>query len=68
MLAPARRYGADVILDEAHATNIHGPEGRGIAVRDGIGQHLAAAVIARLENQMNHWREDFSNTAAVARA
>lgn len=40
----AERYGAGVIVDEAHATGVQGPVGRGIAVRDGIAQHLAAAV------------------------
>jgi 8-amino-7-oxononanoate synthase len=44
ILALAERYGAGVIVDEAHATAVHGPAGRGIAVRDGIVQHLAAAV------------------------
>ena len=40
----AERYGAGVIVDEAHATGVQGPAGRGIAVRDGIAQQLAAAV------------------------
>src|ERR1051325_4485944 len=40
----AERYGAGVIVDEAHATGVQGPAGRGIAVRYGIAQHLAAAV------------------------
>src|SRR5215472_3948850 len=40
----AERYSAGVIVDEAHATGVQGPAGRGIAVRDGIAQHLAAAV------------------------
>ncbi len=40
----AERYVAGVIVDEAHATGVQGPEGRGIGVRDGIAQHLAAAV------------------------
>lgn len=40
----AERYGAGVIVDEAHATGVQGPAGRGIAVRDGIAEHLAAAV------------------------
>ncbi len=44
IFALAERYGAGVIVDEAHATAVHGPTGRGIAVRDGIVQHLAAAV------------------------
>jgi 8-amino-7-oxononanoate synthase len=40
----ADRYGAGVIVDEAHATGVQGPAGRGIAVRYEIAQHLAAAV------------------------
>lgn len=40
----AERYGAGVIVDEAHATGVQGPAGRGITVRDGIAQHLAATV------------------------
>ena len=40
----AERYDAGVIVDEAHATGVQGPAGRGIAVRYGIAQHLAAAV------------------------
>jgi 8-amino-7-oxononanoate synthase len=44
IFALAERYGAGVIVDEAHATAVHGPSGRGIAVRGGIVQHLAAAV------------------------
>ena len=40
----AERYGAGVIVDEAHATGVQGASGRGIAVRDGVTQQLAAAV------------------------
>jgi len=40
----AERHGTGVIVDEAHATGVQGPVGRGIAVRDGIAEHLAAAV------------------------
>ncbi|HKE34238.1 MAG TPA: 8-amino-7-oxononanoate synthase [Candidatus Acidoferrum sp.] len=40
----AEGYGAGVIVDQAHATGVQGPAGRGVAVRDGIAQHLAAAV------------------------
>lgn len=31
ILSLARKYGAEVILDEAHATGVCGPEGRGVA-------------------------------------
>ena len=44
ILKIAERYGAGVIVDEAHATGVQGASGRGIAIRDGIAQHLAAAV------------------------
>lgn len=40
----AERYGAGVIVDEAHATGVQGASGRGIAVRDAVSQQLAAAV------------------------
>lgn len=44
MVRIAERHGAGVIVDEAHATGVHGHAGRGIAVRDGIAQQLAAGV------------------------
>src|SRR5690349_1179436 len=40
----AERYGAGVIVDEAHATGVQGRAGSGIAVRDRVTQQLAAAV------------------------
>ena len=44
MVKIAERYGAGVIVDEAHATGVQGPVGRGIAVRDGMARQLAAGV------------------------
>ncbi|HLZ90153.1 MAG TPA: 8-amino-7-oxononanoate synthase [Candidatus Acidoferrum sp.] len=44
MVKIAERYGAGVIVDEAHATGVQGPFGRGIAVLDGMARQLAAAL------------------------
>jgi 8-amino-7-oxononanoate synthase len=33
LVALAEKYGASVIVDEAHATAVHGPQGRGIAAQ-----------------------------------
>jgi 8-amino-7-oxononanoate synthase len=44
MVKIAERYGAGVIVDEAHATGVQGPAGRGIAFRDEAAQQLAAVV------------------------
>ena len=33
IVALAEKYGASVIIDEAHATAVHGPDGRGIATQ-----------------------------------
>lgn len=42
LLELADRYGAELILDEAHATAVHGPSGRGIAAQiDGVERILA---------------------------
>jgi 8-amino-7-oxononanoate synthase len=44
IFALADRYGAGVIVDEAHATGVHGPSGRGIAAASGCADFLVAAV------------------------
>jgi len=44
IFALADRYGAGVIVDEAHATAVHGPSGRGIAAESGCADFLFAAV------------------------
>jgi 8-amino-7-oxononanoate synthase len=44
MVKIAERYGAGVIVDEAHATGVQGHAGRGIAVRDGVTRQLGAVV------------------------
>jgi 8-amino-7-oxononanoate synthase len=42
LAALAERYGAAVILDEAHATAVHGPAGRGIAAGAGLPPSVVA--------------------------
>jgi len=44
IFALADRYGAGVILDEAHATAVLGPEGRGIAAQFGLVEAAVAIV------------------------
>jgi 8-amino-7-oxononanoate synthase len=40
----AEKYNAVVILDEAHATAVHGPRGRGLAAAEGLTQRVLAIV------------------------
>src|ERR1700722_17564009 len=40
----AEKYHAALILDEAHATGVHGPSGRGLAVAAGISSKLLAII------------------------
>jgi 8-amino-7-oxononanoate synthase len=42
--ALAEKYGAALILDEAHATAVHGPNGRGIAAQANIVPQLLAVL------------------------
>jgi 8-amino-7-oxononanoate synthase len=44
LAAMAEKYGAALIVDEAHATAVHGPGGRGLAVQAGIEQQILASV------------------------
>lgn len=44
LLALAERYDAGVIVDEAHATAVHGPAGRGMAAAAGVTGKLVAIV------------------------
>jgi 8-amino-7-oxononanoate synthase len=44
LLALCERFGAGVILDEAHATAVHGPAGRGIAAELAAVRDAAAVV------------------------
>jgi len=44
LLRLAEKYGGSLIVDEAHATGVCGPEGRGIAADVGIERAILAAV------------------------
>jgi len=44
LLALAERYGAELIADEAHATGVLGPEGRGLVAAAGAAHRVLAAV------------------------
>ncbi len=44
LLDLARRYGAELVVDEAHATGVCGPRGRGIAASLGIESDVFATV------------------------
>ena len=44
LVALARKYDAAVIVDEAHATGVWGPEGRGIAAELGLEREMLAIV------------------------
>jgi 8-amino-7-oxononanoate synthase len=40
----ARNYGTSLVVDEAHATGVHGPDGRGMVVRHGIEKGVLATI------------------------
>ena len=42
LLRLAKNYGAELIVDEAHATGVRGPQGRGIAAELGLERELLA--------------------------
>jgi 8-amino-7-oxononanoate synthase len=44
LAALARKYGAELIVDEAHAVGVFGPEGRGLAFEAGIAGEALAVV------------------------
>jgi 8-amino-7-oxononanoate synthase len=44
LLELADRYGVGLILDEAHATAVHGPSGRGIAAQEQASERVVAVV------------------------
>jgi len=44
LLLLARKYHAELVVDEAHATGVHGPQGRGLAAELGVADELLAIV------------------------
>jgi 8-amino-7-oxononanoate synthase len=44
MVSLAERYDAGIIVDEAHATAVHGPDGRGVAADFADSQNIVARV------------------------
>jgi len=44
LLALAACYGAELVVDEAHATGVHGPEGRGLVAALGAERRVFAVV------------------------
>jgi 8-amino-7-oxononanoate synthase len=44
LLRIARNYGAELVLDEAHAIGVCGPQGRGVAAELGVERELLAIV------------------------
>jgi 8-amino-7-oxononanoate synthase len=44
LLQLAQRYGAELVIDEAHATGVCGPQGRGIAAELGLERQMLAIV------------------------
>lgn len=44
IVALAERYGASVIVDEAHATAVHGSDGQGIVARVGLAKNVLAVL------------------------
>jgi 8-amino-7-oxononanoate synthase len=44
MVSLAERYDAGIIVDEAHATAVHGPDGRGVAADFANSQNIVARV------------------------
>jgi 8-amino-7-oxononanoate synthase len=44
LIALAARYGAELIIDEAHATGVVGPRGRGLVAASGLADRVLATV------------------------
>jgi 8-amino-7-oxononanoate synthase len=44
LVALAERYGAELIIDEAHATGVAGPQGRGLVAASGLADRILITV------------------------
>lgn len=44
LVALAEKYGAELIIDEAHATGVAGPQGRGLAAASGLADRVLITV------------------------
>jgi 8-amino-7-oxononanoate synthase len=44
LVALAERYGAELIIDEAHATGVTGPQGRGLVAASGLADRVLVTV------------------------
>ncbi len=57
LLELAQSYGAELVIDEAHATGVCGPQGRGIAADLGLEDEMLAIVHTCGKALASFWRE-----------